>query len=194
MKPPKHFRNLLSFGKWTDPELFRSRNKTIPVAKCLLHFDSWSGLQLKNRYGKTALNFEGEAMFAELVILRLLQRDGFEGVWVDTYRNRFRQSMMSFISILQPAQERALRVLERIPNYLEDTYETIRKANSGRRGGCWDVMARKGNILVFVESKQNTPQCRDRIREGQRRWFETALSVGINTSSFVVCEWTISGK
>jgi hypothetical protein len=43
--------------------------------------------------GKTIVNLNGEALFAELAILHLVENDGWDSLWVDTYRNRFLYSM-----------------------------------------------------------------------------------------------------
>jgi deoxyribodipyrimidine photo-lyase len=66
------------------------------------------------------------------------------------------------------------------------------RANSGKRGGCWDVLAwKQREQVLFVESKQKAPRYKDSIQDSQKEWLEAAMSVGVAPSCFVVCEWDI---
>jgi hypothetical protein len=57
--------------------------KTRPV------FEPWRGEPLKDTYGgKQVIDSNGEPVFAELAILRLLQVEGWEGAWIDTFRKK----------------------------------------------------------------------------------------------------------
>ena len=47
-------------------------------------FRRWAGPPIEDDYGgKPVLEHNGKPAFAELVILRLLEEEGWEGVWVD---------------------------------------------------------------------------------------------------------------
>src|SRR5215467_2141126 len=65
--------------------------RIVDVPKATPSFSVWRGEQPANRYGKKPiLDFEGRMAFAELAILWSLQKSGWSGVWVDTYRRKFR--------------------------------------------------------------------------------------------------------
>src|ERR1035438_5123076 len=97
---------------------------TVPIPKACPKFNAWRGDVPFNRYGgKQVLDFQGEPLFAELVILRLFQQCGWQGVWVDSYRRRF----LVGIGKRTELPEKPKAILERI-------YET-----AGSRGGCFDV-------------------------------------------------------
>jgi hypothetical protein len=58
-----------------------------------------------DRYGqKAVLEFRSKPLFAELVILRLFEEVGWSGVWVDSYRKRFRADVTEPVEI--PADNR----------------------------------------------------------------------------------------
>jgi hypothetical protein len=57
-----------------------------------------------------------------------------------------------------------------------------------RGGGGWDIIAARGDKVLFIKSKQRE---RDRLRLTQRKWIETALLEGVPLSSFVVVEWLV---
>ena len=63
----------------------------VSVPKAMPRFKPWLGAPLKDTYGgKQVIDSSGEPVFAELVILRLVQAEGWQGAWIDTYRNRKR--------------------------------------------------------------------------------------------------------
>ncbi len=103
-------------------------------------------------WGKVIIDCDGEPMFAELAILRSLQKEGFEGVWVDTFSNRFRRSLSEDCSL---------------PLHAREFLDSIIRANDGKRRGCWDVFAWKEGQYLFVESKQKSPAYKDRTQSTQ---------------------------
>src|SRR5215203_4900849 len=65
----------------------------VQIPKAAPLFRLWSGEFTGDTYGnKPLLDVDGTPMFAELAILRLFQKDGWEGVWVDTFRKKYRTS------------------------------------------------------------------------------------------------------
>ncbi len=153
-------------------EITLPSGETIPVRRQFLHFDSWSGAPIDDPYGgKAIINLDGEPLFAELALLRLLQNDGFDGVWVDTYRRRFRRTMAMEGSAL--------------PRWVQSKFDDI-VAENGRRGGCWDLLSWKGDEILFVESKRKH---KDRIGFNQKQWLASALRVGFDANSFLIAEW-----
>jgi hypothetical protein len=116
-------------------------------------------------------------VFAELAVLRLFQREGWDGVWVDSYRQKYR------VGYWEEGAE-----VDLPPEREELLMQVYRKA--GGRKGCWDVYCWKGGVVVFAESKRRT---RDGTRETQLRWMEAALAVGVPLERFLLVEWSLEG-
>jgi hypothetical protein len=132
--------------------------------------------KVRDTYGhKKVLDFYGKPQFAELGILRIMERSGWQGVWVDTYRNRFRTRYWPKDAVELPPKQ--ANILNRI------------REKAGSRAGCFDVFCWKGNQVVFIECKRRD---KDRIRETQKRWLQVAnLNCGIPFKSFLIVEWSV---
>jgi hypothetical protein len=143
----------------------------------LIRFQLWTGKSVSETYGgKAVLDSNGEPLFAELAILRLLEKDGYKGVWVDTYRKCFRDAMPPAVCELPvPARE---------------VYDRIVAANGGT-SGCWDVIAWKDGEYLFIESKRKG---KDRMRKSQLCWRDAAIRAGLKPDSFHICEWDIEAS
>jgi hypothetical protein len=150
--------------------------ETVRIPKTEPTFNLWKGKPISDTYGdKTILDFDGEPVFAELAILRILQKDGWQGVWVDSFRKKFRTNYPVNSVALPPKQQRLL----------SEIYE---KAGSNK--GCWDVFCwRDDGTQLFAESKR---QGRDRMRNSQRCWLEAAIKYGLPGAAFLVVEWKVS--
>jgi len=151
-------------------------DESVLVPKTIVVFNAWKGKPLANTYGgKAVLDCEGEPLFAELVILRTLCRDGWSGVWVDNYRKKFRVGMPDVEPpITLPADQRV--ILDKIID------------KNGSMSGCWDVYAWKENKILFAESKRSG---RDSIRPSQVKWLGSALAVGMSAADFLMVEWSL---
>ena len=148
--------------------------KEVHIPKAIVEFKAWDGPPIKDTYGgKALLDYKGTPLFAELVILRMLEEDGWSGVWVDNYRKKFRIGMPGAESPipLPPAQQKIL--------------DTIKEMN-GSMSGCWDVFAWHDNKILFAESKLSG---KDRIRSTQIKWFQRALEAGYALKNFLLVEW-----
>jgi hypothetical protein len=56
------------------------------LPRCAPQFAKWMGGVPQFTFGnKPILDHEGKPIFAELLVLRLLQADGWEGAWVSSY-------------------------------------------------------------------------------------------------------------
>ena len=120
---------------------------------------------------KPLLDLNGEMAFAEIAILRSFQEAGWDGRWVDSFRQRFLTKYWpTAVSEPLPAKQQA--ILDRI------------RSKAGGNGGCFDVFCWRGDDLLFAESKW-----RDRILKTQIRWLEAALDFGIPTESLLIVQW-----
>lgn len=151
-----------------------SSGRRLLIPKATPGLRRWPGPPPEDTYGnKPIVMLEGELLFAELAILRLFQAVGWEGVWIDTYRNKRRVAMDQYTS-LPPDQE---ALLQRI-------YQA-----SGTRSDCFDVFCWRDKAVVFAESKRKGY---DRIRPTQVRWLSSALGTGLPIEAFLIVEWSLT--
>ena len=127
--------------------------------------------------GKQILQLDREPLFAELLVLRLLERQGYKGVWVDTYRNQFWQRLPHFSFPVIP-DKKILDILNKIYNI-----------KGGRKSGCFDIVAYREDHFVFAELKR---QKEDHIRPTQIEWLKAGISAAPKNATFLICEWTLS--
>jgi len=148
--------------------------ESVPVPTYMPRFVQWKGVPLLDTYNtKPVLDADGVPLFAELVIVRLFESEGWDAVWIDSYRGRFLHDWPApATSYTVPAPQRAL--LDRI--------------SGGRKfpTGCWDVFAWKGDLVAFAEAKRSH---KDKLQDSQRRWIAEALNVNVPLSSFFFVEW-----
>jgi hypothetical protein len=160
-------------------ETFETQNgKTIHIDKYHFQFESWTSAHSFDTYNqKPLLKLDNEPLFAELLFLRLLEKKGFKGVWVDTYRKKFWQRLPHF----------SFPVV--IDKKLKDLYEKIYNAKGGKRAGCFDVMAYRENEFIFAELKRSK---KDEIQETQIEWLDTALNLQLENVKFIIVEWVLN--
>jgi hypothetical protein len=151
---------------------FREIPKSAPV------FIKWTGKKIDDTYGnKAVLEFYGKPEFAELGILRLMQKAGWNGVWIDSYRGcKYRTQFWPRNSV-------------EIPTNWEKLLNRIWE-KAGSWAGCFDVFCWKGDEFIFIEAKR---QKQDHIRETQKRWLQAAiLNCRIPLKRFLIVEWTLA--
>lgn len=147
------------------------------IDKYHFRFQSWGKPHVLDTYGgKQILQLNNEPLFAELLLLRLLEQQGYKGVWVDTYSNKFWQRLPHFGFPVIPDSE------------LMDLYHKIYACKGGRRSGCFDIMAHKKEHFVFAELKK---QKEDRIRPTQVEWLHAAKAVAPQSANFFIAEWEV---
>lgn len=160
-----------------DREFFPSVSDTqILVQKYFLTFKQWKGTPIPNTYnGKAVIDWGGEPVFAELAVLRLFQANGWSGVWVDSFRKKYRVGLPGVIDPVDiPASQRIL-----IDNL---------RSKTGRYGGCWDVVVWKDDAMLFLELKRRG---KDRIQQTQIEWLDAALAYGLRPEHFALVEWSL---
>src|SRR3990167_8681219 len=155
-----------------DSEIFSLSSGTqIPIQKYCLEFKEWKGVPISNTYnGKAVIDWNGEPLFAELAVLRLFQSHGWNGVWVDSYRRKFRVGLPD---VVEPIE---------IPQKQRDLIDSIR-AKTGKFGGCWDVLVWKGGATLFLELKR---QKKDAVQSTQTEWLESSLAHGLEPENFAL--------
>lgn len=174
---PRNFygSDLEIFPHRMDNEIFPlSSGKHALVQKYFLQFKPWEGALVPNDYnGKAIIDWNGEPVFAELAVLRLFQSHGWEGVWVDSYRNKYRVGLPDSAELVE------------LPEKQKTLIDAVR-AKMGRSGGCWDVVVWRGDELLFLELKRMQ---RDRLQESQIQWLDESLKMALKTKDFGIIEW-----
>jgi len=160
----------------TDNEIISlSSGEEVSIQKYFLTFKEWKGTPILNTYGnKAVIDWNGEPVFAELAILRLFQSYGWQGVWVDSYRRKYR---IGLPDVIEPVN---------LSSKQEQLINTIR-IGTGKQGGCWDVLLWRGESILFIELKRLK---KDRIRVSQINWLEKSLDSGLNENNFMILEWS----
>lgn len=160
-----------------DGEIFSlSSGAEVSIQKYFLHFNEWKGAPIPNTYNnKPVIDWSGEPVFAELAVLRLFQSHGWEGVWVDSYRRKYRIGLPDVVEPIE-LSEKQRQLLDSI------------RAKTERHGGCWDVLVWKDNQVLFLELKRSK---KDRIQESQISWLDKPVELGLNLSNFSFIEWSL---
>ena len=157
--------------------LTTEKGNKIYLDKYQFTFKEWTKSHSFDTYnGKTILELNNEPLFAELLVLRLLENKGFKGAWVDSFRNKFWQSLPQFST---PTL---------IDKNLQEIYDKIYEAKGGRKAGCFDVIVYNGNEFIFIELKRKG---KDKIRLTQIDWLEAALKLDLDKQNFIIAEWDI---
>lgn len=164
-----------------EDEIFSlSSGDQVSIQKYFLKLDRWDGKALAFDFGrKPIVDFDGEACFAELAILRLFQQYGWQGAWVETYGGKhYLNSMPSGWKMVSDAE---------IPTGKVELINKIQKA--GGTSACFDVVAWLDDRVLFIEAKRLK---KDRLTEAQKKFILGAISCGVLISDFAIIEWDIT--
>ena len=113
---------------------------------------------------KPLVSVNGAATFGELAIVRWLEKDGWGGVWMDTFHGaKFWNAM--------PHKSTPVA----LPPAAQKLYDAIKVANGGKASGAFDVMAWRNGDFAFLEYKGEG----DRSNRNESRWISAALAAGV---------------
>ena len=174
---------------------------TLPTGKMILdvpaifmRFPRWTGAPFVDDFGKKAsgmIELDGEHLFAELAVLRLLEKDGWAGRWVNTYSGK--GEIWKYLTEWRdvPRDEQRNRVIEEPePRQLLARVAGLNKP--ARYSGCWDTFAWRNSEFVFFECKRTTPRAKDVVKVEQEDWLRSALYLGdprLSLRSFCFVQW-----
>ena len=156
-----------------EVELELPSGDSVAVRRAHVVFEKWPDDDMpEDTYNgkEVVVDVKGDRAFGELAVLRLFQEAGWDGVWVDTYRNKYRTGYWGPNQEVELSREHQ-ELLSRMP-----------------RAGCWDVFCWKDDVVVFAESKRRK---KDRFQATQKRWLAAALEVGLPIESFLLVEWSL---
>jgi hypothetical protein len=163
------------------------------VAGVHLRLPRWEGAPFVDDFGKKAagmVELDGEHLLAELAVLRLLERQGWSGRWVNTVGGggEVWKYLTHWADV--PRAEQRNRVLEE-----EEPRQVLagvaRRARK-RYAGCWDVYAWRGGEFAFLQTKRVTSSAKVEVSAPNADWLQTALLFGdqrITQDSFGFVQW-----
>jgi hypothetical protein len=156
---------------------------SVDLPICYTTFSIWDGVAPAFDFGnKPILALEGKPVFAELVILRLLQSEGWEGAWIETYGGtHYLQDM--------PAEWKLQSGHVAIPPEREMLLKRIWK--QGKTTACFDVMVWKDDQVLFCEAKRKG---KDRLTNAQYKFIEGALECGLKPEQLLIVEWDFADE
>jgi hypothetical protein len=135
-----------------------------------------SGIGLDRGYSMMPLVMvDKQAMFAELAVLGLFTKEGWDGVWADAFHRKYFNRM--------PNQSKGAS----LATYINQTLARIAGNNGQSRSGCWDLILWLDRTLLFVQLK--SAAAREEIKGARIGWLDAALKSGFSLSQFMVVEW-----
>ena len=166
--------------------------KELPAV--FMRFPRWDGPAFVDDLGRKAtalVEFDGEHLFAELAVLRLLEQAGWNGRWVNTYSGKGEVwKYLTEWKDLPRGEQRSRPIEEAEPRQLLAAVAGLNKP--ARYKGCWDVFAWKGSEVAFVQCKRTAPKYKDVVSKEQEDWVRSALYLGdrrVSLESFCFVEW-----
>jgi hypothetical protein len=168
------------------------------VPGIFLRLPQWQGEPFVDDFGKKAggmIELHGEHLFPELAVLRLLERDGWEGRWVNTQGAK--GEVWKFLTRWDdvPREQQRTRNIEE-----EEPRRVLAKIASSRKkryAGCWDVYAWRNGEFAFLDLRRGAPGPKDEVKADRIDWLHTALLFGderIKVDSFAVVSWEFEAR
>lgn len=157
------------------------------VSECCVTFRKWDGEALSNVFGnKQLLDVNHCPAFAELAVMDIFVKDGWDARWVSTY-GRGKMSPC----FLRYWRDTDYQYQDNIPFYDRQKrafLESVAVRNGRNYGGCWDIVAWKESVVVFAELKRDR---KDAVRTTQTRWLEAAIACGLTEDNFLLVRWDV---
>jgi len=131
---------------------------------------------VKNRYGgRPVIEFGGRPLFPELAVLHALKADGWDGVWIDSLRQKH------WIDLPETSEPVML------PSKRGTLLRSIVRRNGGA-AGAWEVFGWKQNRYLFARPLR----VGQKMLASQLTWIESALREGLNEEDFLLVEWDLA--
>lgn len=176
---------MMDFLKIDQFEHFYINDCVLDIGICDVVLKKWTGVPICNSFGgKTLIDVDGKPLFAELAVVDWFISQGWDARWVCTYgRNKMNPLFLTSWSDCSVKGQKSKQFSN---DKVHETLMRIAEINDNSFGGCWDVVAYKGEELLFVECKKY--KC-DRIRETQLKWLKSSLQYGLQKENFRILQW-----
>ncbi len=164
------------------------------VAGVSMRFPRWTGEPFSDDFGKKTsamIDIDGEHLFPELAVLRLLQNDEWDGRWVSTYsaRTEIWKYLTEWRDVPR-AEQRSRPIEEPEPRQLLARIAGLNKP--ARYSGCWDTFAWKGSDFAFLQCRRKAPKSADLLKREEEDWLRSSLYLGdprVSVKSFCFVQW-----
>lgn len=164
------------------------------IDSLFLRFPQWTGSPFVDDFGKKSaamVDIDGVHLFAELAVVRLLEKKEWQARWVNTYSGR--GEVWKYLREWRDVPRRnqvSKPILDRGPREL---LSRIAAAGGRKRfTGCWDTFGWRGGDVAFFELKRQAPKYNDIVKREQEDWLRAALQLNdprLSLSSFCVIQW-----
>jgi hypothetical protein len=204
IEPPEWIRALAPYVERDDLRMALKTPIHLPtgrivndVAAVSARFPRWAGDAFVDDFGKKAagmIGLDDEHLFAELAVLRLMERAGWTGRWVNTVGGK--GEVWKYLTEWRdvPRAEQRNRVIEDAePRQLLARVAQMNRP--ARYAGCWDVFAWRGDEYVFLQTRKGAARP-GTLTTQQEDWLRSALYVGderLTVRSFCVVQWDYPG-
>jgi hypothetical protein len=119
---------------------------------------------------------ERDALFPELALLSLFQKEGWDGAWADTAHRKF--------FTIMPNKSKGITLDARV----NQTLARISGASAAGRCECWSLVLWQGKTQLFIEMLESAAD--GSFRRGRLEWLRAALRCGLSQNQFIVVEWS----
>lgn len=146
-----------------------------------LRLPRWTGEPFADDFGKKAaamVELDGEHLFAELAVLRLLARQGWDGRWVSTFSTgkEIWKYLVDWRPELTRQEQRNRPIEEAEPRQLMARVAGLNRPN--RYADCWDLFAWRESQFAFFQCKRGKPNGKEELKKSQVEWLRWALYLG----------------
>lgn len=164
------------------------------VPGVFVRFPMWRGQPFVDDFSRKSaamIELNGEHLFAELAVLRLLQSDGWDGRWVNTYSGG--GEVWKYLTDWEDvprAEQKTRPISDSEPRQLLARVAGFNKPR--RYKGCWSVFAWRSSQVAFVECKRTTSKSKDVVNKEQEEWLRSALFLGdprMTVDAFCFLQW-----
>ena len=162
------------------------------VAGVSMRFPMWTGAPFVDDFARKSaamIELDGEHLFAELAVLRLLEKDGWNGRWVSTFSTG--KEVWKYLTEWRDvprAEQRNRPIEDTDARQLIAQIAGLNKPD--RYAGCWDLYAWRGDDVAFFEVKRASTRSKDVIAKQQADWLRSALFTGrASLDSFCFVQW-----
>ena len=162
------------------------------VASVCVGFPIWRGAAFVGDLGKkpaALVDLDGEHLFAELAILRLLEREGWEGRWIHTTsKGEISTYLTDWRDV--PRQEQRSRPIQH--DGARALLYAIADRSGNRYNGCWSLFAWRESSYAFFEAKRQNAKEKESLKPAQAAWVRAALSLRqqlMTARDFCLVQW-----
>ncbi len=159
------------------------RRGEVPVARFAVRFNAspkpvGTGFQ-QAWAAKPQVSCDGQAMFPEIAVLTLFQKEGWDGAWADVARRRYFNRM--------PTLSKGVT----LDAYVAQLLARVASAGEGTGAACWELILWHGRSLFFaaVRDSATLAQGGPLLRKAETAWMEAGLRSGLAPQQFVLVEW-----